>query len=159
MEWLEAQLGSCLENHSLATHSKVFDELDSNLALCVLRYSPGSISFASSRRCSSRLLLASFSETSGYTPSDILFSLPAKRYLNRHHLPPLGDISRYRPPPSNILCVLFDGLAFLIAVTVREIGGNLYRKLGVAPNIAPSCPRMSIHLSGRRRTMDCFKLL
>ena len=34
-----------------------------------------------------------------------------KRYFNRHHLPPLGDISRYRPPPSNIFLVLLPDLA------------------------------------------------
>jgi len=40
---------------------------------------------ASSFRSVSRRLRAAFRVVSGYTPREILFSLPLKRYLSRHH--------------------------------------------------------------------------
>jgi hypothetical protein len=50
---------------------------------------------------------AFFNPTSGYTPSEIRFSLPAKRYLKRHQRLPVDAISKYRPRPSNKRTVFF----------------------------------------------------
>ncbi|MGH8628352.1 MAG: hypothetical protein ACREYC_24830, partial [Gammaproteobacteria bacterium] len=39
----------------------------------------------------------SLSPTTGYTTKEIRFSLPAKQYLSRYHVPPAGDTSKYLP--------------------------------------------------------------
>jgi len=62
-------------------------------------------------RSSSRRSLAVLSIISGYTPRDRRFSLPLKWYLNRHHLPPRWDTSRYSPFSSNKRIVFAPGLA------------------------------------------------
>src|SRR3989441_10958037 len=78
---------------------------------------------ASKRRASSRFARAALSETSGYTPSERRFSFSANRYLRRHHLPPLGEISRYRPPPSKRRAGFAPALALRMAISVNGILG------------------------------------
>ena len=123
-----------------AVVSKLFNALDFIRALCAFRCSLGSISFANSLRASSRRSRASFSEMAGNTPKEIRFSFSAKRYFKRHHLPPLGETSRYRPPPSNSLFVFSEGLTFFIAVTVRAIWGQLFLESGTCPQCCPQLP-------------------
>src|ERR1700679_3913692 len=61
----------------------------SAMSFSCLRAALGSMPSATSLRISSRRSRAFFNPTSGYTPSEIRFSLPAKRYLKRHQrLPP-----------------------------------------------------------------------
>jgi hypothetical protein len=62
---------------------------------------------ATNLRISSRRSRAFFNPTSGYTPSEIRFSLPAKRYLKRYQRLAEGAISKYRPRPSNKRTVFF----------------------------------------------------
>jgi len=82
------------------------------------------MSFDTNFLAASRRSRASLSDTSGYTPRERRFSLQLKRYLKRHHLPPPGEISRYRPFPSNRRVVFGHGLAFLIWVSVRTFGAT-----------------------------------
>ena len=59
------------------------------------------------------------------TPLELLdrFSLPPNRFFSRHSLLPLGEISRYRPPPSNNRMGLSAGLALRIAESLSAILG------------------------------------
>lgn len=66
------------------------------------------------------------------------FSLPSKRYLSRHHL----------PPPSARRYGFSCGLAVRMAVSVRAIGGNSCWGWVACPQY---CPRISIDGSGRYR--------
>ena len=68
-------------------------------ALCACRCALGSTSWAGNSLASSRRR-ASFKPTSGYMPRESRFSFPAKRYLIRHHLPPVEATSTCRPSPS-----------------------------------------------------------
>ena len=178
-EWLGAQLGSWMANHSRATDSKELAAASLRDSFWDCRYSLGSISLSRRRRAMSRLSRASPSVTSGYTPSDSRFSLPPYRYLNRHHFPPFGVTSRYSPRLSNIFRVFEAGLAFFTAVTVRGIlgatsdnpGGNCGATVGnfwgqhpspespVAPKVAPKSTRLSTNLPGRPLTRFVCKVL
>src|SRR5678809_117351 len=68
------------------------------------------------------------------------FSAPPYRYFSRHHFPPDGASSRYKPPPSDSLTVLSLGTADRIAASVNMAGGN-------QQETRFSCPR-SCHLLG-----------
>src|SRR5690606_19215285 len=70
-------------------------------------------------------------------PSESRFSLPPKRYFQRHHLPPAGLTSRYRPPPSKSFTALACGLARRIAVSVSGMWGQLLFVVSCCPQ---SCP-------------------
>src|SRR5688572_17533978 len=81
-------------------------------------------------------------------PSDRSFSLPANRYLSRHHFPPPGVHSRYRPRSSASLVGLVGTFALRINVSVST--------MGVTPE-KPSCypqtyPRTGVASSERPRT-------
>jgi restriction endonuclease S subunit len=76
--------------------------------------------------------------TSGKTPRDSRFSLPLYRYFNRHHLPPDGETSRYRPRSSNNLRGFLADLTFRIEVLVRLIWGQLpFTWTSVPPMLPP----------------------
>jgi hypothetical protein len=51
-------------------------------------------------------------------PSEISFSRPSIRYLNRHQRAPLGLKSSYRPRPSNILIAFEPGFAWRMTVSL-----------------------------------------
>src|SRR6185312_15395384 len=84
------------------------------------------------------------------------FSLPLIRYFQRHSLPPAGETSRYRPPPSNRRCGLSADLALRIAVSVSmgasSIGGIASRRMPHAPQNAPTKGRIAMDAPGRYRT-------
>jgi hypothetical protein len=63
------------------------------MSFSCLRAALGSMPSATSLRISSHRSRAFFNPTSGYTPSKMRFSLPAKRYLKRHQQLPVGAIS------------------------------------------------------------------
>ena len=83
------------------------------------------------------VLVRSLRVTSGWMPSARRFPLPLKRHFRRHRLPPAGETSRYKPPPSNRRTGLPAGLAVRIAVSVRGIGGIPDGWNGIVPQ---SCP-------------------
>src|SRR6185437_3487401 len=66
------------------------------------------------------------------------FSVPLIRYFQRHSLPPAGETSRYRPPPSNMRRGLSAGLALRIAVSV-SMGASSFG--GIAPQQMPHAPK------------------
>src|SRR5436309_9555114 len=65
------------------------------------------------------------------------------RYLKRHHLPPLGAISRYIPPPSNRRIGLLEGIALRIALSVRGMGATLVKATLLPRILPPVAPRLS----------------
>ena len=83
---------------------------------------------------------ASLSPTAGYTTNEIRFSLAAKQYLTRYHVPPAGATSRYRPLSSKSLTCFSLGLALRIAVSV--CGGASVSRMGgqCFPKCAPHLP-------------------
>ena len=140
-----APVGANFANHSRATTSKLSAGLFVRAAFWALRFSPGSMPSASSLRASSRRWRASFRPTVGYTPTERRFSFPATRYFSRHHLPPAGLISRYRPPPSKRRTGFSAGRAVRTAMSVRgalhaEAAGNRDLGAGFCPRC---CPRVA----------------
>jgi hypothetical protein len=121
--------------------------------LWLLSRQPGSMPCAKSCRAFSRLSRAPLihspvflslrpaNGTSGYKPSESQFSFPSKRYLNRHYLPPDGEISRYKPPPSSKRRIDFSPrFAFRIAVSVKGIiGGQVLLEEHQLPPNDPGC--------------------
>ena len=91
--------------------------------LFLLFCAPGSMPPATSFRAASLFSLASPSDISGYVPSASNFSFPAKKYLKRQYLPPLGFTKRNNPSPSVSLYGVALCLVFLIVVSVSAIGG------------------------------------
>ena len=74
------------------------------------------------------------SDTSGYDPKAMTFSLPSARYFQRHSLEPFGLTSKYMPLPSLSLAGLGPGLAFLMAVSVRGMEGAKTAFWEIPPN-------------------------
>ena len=77
------------------------------------------------------------------------FSLPSTRTFCRHHLPPVGETSRYSPRSSKSLIVFPLDLALRTAVLVRGInGGNSF-------SVEPSCPQCCPQLPPDAKRRDC----
>src|SRR5579875_820796 len=89
-------------------------------------------------------------------PSARRRSLPLNLYLSRHSLPPAGDTSRYRPPPSNMRAGLSAGLALRIAVSVSmgasSLGASHQEGMPHAPKNAPGWGQIATDAPGRYRT-------
>jgi len=94
-----AMLAKC----SAATAPKVFWAAFSSAILSSFFFTEGSSREASCLFASSRFWRALASDTVGYAPKESSFSLPAKRYLSRHSLLPLGCTTMCNPPPSESL--------------------------------------------------------
>ena len=62
-----------------------------------------------------------------------------QRYFSRHHLPPLGETSKYSPPPSDSLLVLVASLALRMVVSVSGIWGQLLSGVTQLPPVNPRC--------------------
>lgn len=125
--------------HSRDTASKLLAACSWRSDFCALRLWPGSIRFASSFRASSRRSRASFRPTSGKVPKDNNFSLPSKRYLRRHHLPPLGVTSRNSPRSSYNFTGLAPGWALRMVVLVNAIVGvTVLAPPGLPQGLPPS---------------------
>jgi hypothetical protein len=74
-----------------------------------------------------------------HTPKENSFSLPPKRYFQRHHLPPEGLISRYNPRLSNNLKILLFGFTERIFMSVSGMwGATHFSGLPIAPKVAPN---------------------
>ena len=81
------------------------------------------------------------SDTSGYAPRAMTFSLPSTRYFHRHSFEPAGLTRRYRPLPSLSLTGLAPGLAFLMTVSVSGMAGSKRAFFGDIPNRVPPYPQ------------------
>src|SRR4029077_11619768 len=84
---------------------------------------------------------------------DSRFSLPSNRYFSRHHFPPVGETSRYSPPPSNSLMGFSPGLALRIAVSVNGMGATSCGATHLSPMLPPSAPGCQwkvLSLAGRK---------
>ena len=102
---------------------------------------------------------ASLSPTAGYTTNEIRFSLAAKQYLTRYHVPPAGATSRYRPLSSKSLTCFSLGLALRIAVSV--CGGASVSRMGgqCFQSVLPSCPRMLSRVIRQRRRLTSGSIM
>src|SRR5690606_27446386 len=83
--------------------------------------SAGSIPLAMSFLASSRLRLASASETIGYFPNVSDFCLLPKVYCIRQSFDPLGSTRRWRPPPSLYFFTLSRGFIDRVNASVNGI--------------------------------------
>ena len=79
-----------LAYHSRATSSKELRAASAAASLACRRASLGSICSRNSFLASSRFSRASRRLTDGYSPREISFCLPAKRYASRHDFLPVG---------------------------------------------------------------------
>src|SRR5580692_9546602 len=81
-----------------------------------------------SLRASSCRSRARLSDTSGYFPYDISFSLLSNRYFHRQSFPPLGVTTRNRPRPSRRSYGLSAWVARLICRSVSAIENLISQK-------------------------------
>lgn len=127
--WPVVHVGDLRAWYSLASVAKLLRVSDAVTRFAACLVALGSAPFANSLRASIRPSLALLRLVSGYTPSDSVFSFPAKRYLSRQYFAPLGCTKRYSPPPSDNLNGLSVASTFLIATSVSGI-------LVVSPKVA-----------------------
>jgi hypothetical protein len=128
-------------HHFRATDSNEFSAAARLATLSAFLTTMGSLPAASTLRALSRPSRAWASDTSGYAPSAMTFSLPRNRYFQRHSFEPAGLTSRYKPLPSLSLTGLAPGLAFLMAVSVSGMAGSRIQLSGDTPNRIPPCPQ------------------
>ena len=101
--WVGVYRASWFSCHSNATALKVFSALRTASRFSSCFAPDGSIPCTKSFLARSRPPQASASETIGYAPREIRFSLPKNLYFKRQSLLPLGITSRNNPPPSKSL--------------------------------------------------------
>ena len=113
-------MGAFCSCHARAVRSKLSRCASARAALVRFFSAEGSRPRSSCRFAWSRASRASLTPISGNGPIASCFSLPRKRYLNRHDLPPTGLTSRNRPPESASLRGFSPGFAFLQAASVSS---------------------------------------
>lgn len=84
------------------TTSKLLPAAMTRASFICLFASLGSIPSANWLLALRAFSLARANVTAGYTPRASLFSLPEKKYFRNQRFAPLGEISKYKLPPSGI---------------------------------------------------------
>lgn len=134
-----------LSRCSAAAAPKVFCAAFASTILSSFLCADGSRPELSSLLASSRFSRAVASVTSGYEPNEISFSLPAKRYLSRHSLLPLGCTSTCNPLPSSSLNGFSRGFDVRIAQSLNTWEYRLPNGSQNTPKYPPAARRCKIN--------------